>query len=444
MVVKDPDAQVTKERTMFRAVEVENSSNFLRTEDSAVHGWYRFVLSFPPHLVREYLARLASEGGTILDPFCGTGTTVVEAKKLGLKSYGIEASPMAHFAASVKTAWEVDPIGLMRAAKRVASRASAELAAVGMKDEASNVNIRKASRSLDVDAMSILISDSISPSPLHKVLVLVDEIRRVTNNEYRDLMMLAVARLLPCDFGNLRFGPEVGLGTVKTDVAVIAPWLDCIETCSADLRAVGVGKPTKVFHSDARGLPNGIRNGSIGSVFTSPPYPNEKDYTRTTRLESVVLGFYKDKRGLRECKQSLLRSNTRNIYVGDKDSLSIQHLPSVMNLAAEIEARRLDLGKTSGFEKNYHKVVLHYFGGMARHLEALRPKLRDGARLGYVVGDQASFFRVLIRTGELLAEVAEPLGYEVESLDLFRTRLATATRAQLREEVLVLRWRGQA
>ena len=115
-----------------------------------------------------------------------------------------------------------------------------------------------------------------------------------------------------------------------------------------------------------------------------------------------------------------------------------------MNLAAEIEARRLDLGKTSGFEKNYHKVVLHYFGGMARHLEALRPKLRDGARLGYVVGDQASFFRVLIRTGELLAEVAEPLGYEVESLDLFRTRLATATRAQLREEVLVLRWRGQA
>jgi DNA modification methylase len=30
---------------------------------------------------------------------------------------------------------------------------------------------------------------------------------------------------------------------------------------------------------------------SVDAVITSPPYPNEKDYTRTTRLESVLLGF---------------------------------------------------------------------------------------------------------------------------------------------------------
>ena len=42
----------------------------------------------------------------------------------------------------------------------------------------------------------------------------------------------------------------------------------------------------------------------------------------------------------------------------------------------------------------------------------------------------------MIRTGQILASIAEKLGYEVVSLDLFRTRLATATRAQLREEVM--------
>ena len=31
--------------------------------------------------------------------------------------------------------------------------------------------------------------------------------------------------------------------------------------------------------------------GSVDAVITSPPYPNEKDYTRTTRLEMVLLGF---------------------------------------------------------------------------------------------------------------------------------------------------------
>ena len=47
--------------------------NKLRTEDRAVHDWYRFVLSFPPHLVREYLDRFdVGESHTVLDPFCGT------------------------------------------------------------------------------------------------------------------------------------------------------------------------------------------------------------------------------------------------------------------------------------------------------------------------------------------------------------------------------------
>jgi hypothetical protein len=42
-----------------------------------------------------------------------------------------------------------------------------------------------------------------------------------------------------------------------------------------------------------------------------------------------------------------------------------------------------------------------------------------------------------------LADLAERLGYEVEGIDLFRTRFATATQSDLREEVVVLRWPGQ-
>ena len=90
----------------------------------------------------------------------------------------------------------------------------------------------------------------------------------------------------------------------------------------------------------------------------------------------------------------------------------------------------------------YPRVTKLYFGGMARHFADLRKVLRPGAQLAYVVGDQASYLQVMIRTGQLLAEIAEALGYEVVSLDLFRTRLATATREQLREEVVVLRWPG--
>ncbi len=100
------------------------------------------------------------------------------------------------------------------------------------------------------------------------------------------------------------------------------------------------------------------------------------------------------------------------------------------------------MGKTSGFERLYARVTKLYFGGMLRHLADLRSALRPGALCAYVVGDQASYLRVMIRTGHLLADIAGALGYEVVGIDLFRTRLATATGEQLREEVVVLRWPG--
>jgi hypothetical protein len=88
------------------------------------------------------------------------------------------------------------------------------------------------------------------------------------------------------------------------------------------------------------------------------------------------------------------------------------------------------------------RVARLYFGGMARHFAALRTSLVPGAKLAYVVGDQASYFRIMIRTGDILCDIAKSLGYHVLHVDLFRTRLATATREQMREEVVVLQWPG--
>ena len=137
-----------------------------------------------------------------------------------------------------------------------------------------------------------------------------------------------------------------------------------------------------------------------------------------------------------------MRSNTRNVYKEDDDDLWIERHEGIQEIAEAIETRRVALGKTSGFERLYPRVAKLYFGGMARHLAGLRNTLRPGAHLAYVVGDQASYLRVMIRTGQLLADIADSLGYEITSIDLFRTRLATATKEQLREEVVVMRWPG--
>jgi hypothetical protein len=41
-----------------------------------------------------------------------------------------------------------------------------------------------------------------------------------------------------------------------------------------------------------------------------------------------------------------------------------------------------------------------------------------------------------------LAEIADSLGYRVTNIDLFRTRFSTATGEHLKEEVVLLEWKG--
>jgi DNA modification methylase len=406
--------------------------NLVLPEDQSVHRWYRFVLAFPPHLVRRYFDEFGLDAGsTVLDPFCGTGTTLVEAKRSGLGSVGIEAAPMAQFASAVKTDWSVDPDQLMSHARAIASSVA-------------KLRVPKKLRTLDPSAEALLISQSISPLPLHRALVLVDAIRSNYSDSFNPYELLAVARILPTDVGNLRFGPEVGVSAnKKLDAPVVDLWLGATQEIADDLLAMGGDYPSaRAILGDSRDELTLLEPSSIDAVITSPPYPNEKDYTRTTRLESVLLGFITSIDDLRAFKKQLVRSNTRTVYRADDDDRWVSDHPEVQRLAIEIEKRRIELGKTSGFERQYHRVTKLYFGGMARHLDQLKRVLRPGARLAYVVGDQASYLRVMIRTGQILGDLAERQGYELERIDLFRTRPSTVTGEQLREEIVVLRWPG--
>ena len=77
---------------------INSQSNKLDPRDRGFHDWYRFVLSFPPHLVRKYIQEFGLDyRHTLLDPFCGTGTTLVEAKMNMIGAIGLEANPFPSF-----------------------------------------------------------------------------------------------------------------------------------------------------------------------------------------------------------------------------------------------------------------------------------------------------------------------------------------------------------
>jgi len=434
-------------------------NNALQKEDLSVHGWYRFVLSFPPHLVRRYLTTFElGADDLVLDPFCGTGTTVVEAKKQRVPSLGCDAHPFAALVSRVKTTWDLEAKTLRSVLKRILRQAEVRSSEHGLEalsfeasllqDDPLGVTDRL---QLTEEEQKLLPTGFLSQRPLRRLLILRDELDRQARPHspaIHEFFLLALAHVAANGAGNFAFGPEIYRTKPKPDYDVLghfARHADWMISALVEIQAsTAVATPATVVCTDSRRL-DGIPAG-ISAVITSPPYPNEKDYTRTTRVESILLRILTSRESLREVKESLLRSNTRNVFADDTDGAEVAEFASIRAVCEAIEKRRIELAKDSGFERLYHKVVSHYFGGMRRHLRALRPKLTRRARLAYVVGDQLSFLMVPVATARLLSEVAAAEGYKAIGCELWRERVGTKVRnsltqertVRIREEILVL------
>ena len=207
--------------------------NRLRPEDRAVHDWYRFVLSFPSHLVRDYLDAFGVDSTQrVLDPFCGTGTTLVECKKLGIPSVGIERNPMAGFASRTKLDWSADPGALVSHAKEIAGPVLDRLRREGIDDfgpvplfPAENPPIAEL-RTLPPERLSLLLKNSISPLPLHKALLLLDALEEHRDDTFYAHERLAFASALVSNIGNLHFGRRSVSGRFgRTPRSLVHGWI---------------------------------------------------------------------------------------------------------------------------------------------------------------------------------------------------------------------------
>src|SRR6266498_4603006 len=248
-------------------------ANKLDPQDRAFHDWYRFVLSFPPHLVRDYIEKFGlNQTSVVLDPFCGTGTTIVEAKLAGMKAIGLEGNPFPQFASSVKTDWKLDANGLSARARQAAEQTLAILKTQGIDD---NLTLGDPKglvlKTLSPEAEKLILRNSISPLPLHKTLVLFECLKQFESEPFYRHALLALGNALVFKISNLHFGPEVGVKKPKADAPVVSNWLLEIEKMANDLRQITEKNffDAKVHLADARSF-DVIEPNSVDAVITSP------------------------------------------------------------------------------------------------------------------------------------------------------------------------------
>lgn len=430
-----------------------------RLRSSIVHDWYRFVLSYPDHLIEDMLSRFdAAHSDVILDPFCGTGTTLVECKKMGMESVGIDSNPASVLASQVKTDWSVDP-GLLCEL--------ADSAIAGARPVSDVLLLSDKPLFSETDALPSLRTELLANSPEGQYLVKSGMIRRGWVDEIpflvsiallaqiKDLgadrrhetaLRVALASCMVETVANVRFGPELYVVAGSGSYDVLSAFRSKVSSMADDLSTVAaIEKPgaALVLEGDSRDCDSVLHRAGverIDHVITSPPYPTEKDYTRQTRLELVYLGFVHDSQSLRQIKKRMVRSHSKGIYKDDSDGELVAEIPSVRAIADELREKVKE--KTYGFAKLYPRIIEEYFGGMYRHLGSLSRVIRPGGYAAYVVGEQRTYLRTFTPTGSILAEMAErpELGYQVADVLVWRVRRGTTgSRREIKEEIVVLR-----
>lgn len=95
-------AMITRQRVVVPESLVAAVSNRDKVT-GAPHDFYRYPARFSPIFAREAIKTFTEPGDFVLDPFCGGGTTLVEALSLGRRAAGMDVSSLATFLARTKT-----------------------------------------------------------------------------------------------------------------------------------------------------------------------------------------------------------------------------------------------------------------------------------------------------------------------------------------------------
>lgn len=421
------------------------------------HNWYNFVLGYTPRFPEFMLEReRIGRNDLVVDPFMGSGTTLVTCKYRGIPSSGVDANNFMVFAGSVKLNWNRDIESIIHDKNRLIDKVATTLSEFDWNSEHTDQSERLHGQLSIYDLENnelkdyrayaqkhrpeMLVERYMSDKPFVKAHVIKEAIEELVDAKNKDFFKLALYSIL-VPISNVSYGPGFGVKKPKDDVDVLGIYLEKINRMIADLQLLGeeqIHTPSQVKLGDSRSLSEYFEHNSVQLMITSPPYPGDHEYTKHTRLELVFDGMTKDTKELRTIKKRMIRGSTTNIYKEDNDRAYVEGFESIKTVTDLIQQRLDEDGATSGFEKLYTKLVWEYFGGMYRTLSECYKVLKPGGKIALLVSDSHAFKMVHIQTAKILEEIGLKIGYSNSEILLWQYKKSTSHQYDLRENVLIL------
>jgi len=434
-VISSRDAQLGMDFLSDTPKVFKSVKGTTNTSADGVYGWYRYIQDFTGEFAEEWLTKLFPNGGSVWDPFAGSGTTLVASKKLGLPSAGFDVSPFMVDVVRAKTDWSIDPTLLTKAIDTVLSRAQVEAEPLSERlvTWSDYDDVMQASTDFPGDTK---LRKWISPVVVRRLQILIDSIDAVVDERVRRFLRLGVAGVL-VPASNMALRPNICYKTKATlDYPVLKEFSIRIRRMVSEYIKLDHGNnvPALIEVGDSRTARPEVPTG----IFTSPPYPNDMEYVHQTRLELALLNYVNDKKGLTSLKKAMISSSVKLVYNDNawQKDLGLE-VSSVAKAYGDVN-KTLE-GKNWGW--NPADMVAQYFGGMRAVMRTWHERLPVGGVAAVVIGDSA-FNGIKVATDVLLGECAEMDGFKVEDIAVFRERWNTKHTETLRESVVVLR-KGQ-
>ena len=382
-----------------------------------VHRWVPWIAGFSCDFVGRALERYLEKPGVVLDPFCGVGTTLVEALIQGHQSVGFEINPYAALAAQAKLqACHVDLFAFKKGVDGFCSFCDEHYGPDYVPKSLPPPGFRSR-------------ADFYSPRVMRKVLLVQDYIETLDNGEVRDLFRLAFASTM-VRYSNYSYEPSLGRRVSSgkeeiLDFPVAETVTDKLREIEVDIRWLKVRASAvqdiggKVINDSFFRYQTHLSPGSVDFIITSPPYVNNYHYNRNTRPHLYWLGYAKTPKDLGALENANFGKYWQTVREAARIDLDFE-LPGE-HLHEQLETlRALKPEKGIYGGKGWANYAASYFNDCYKFAQGIQYVLRPGRTALVVIGNSI-LQGLMIPTDRYFGKISELVGLELVEIHIPRS-----------------------
>ncbi len=372
------------------------------------HNLYRYPTKYIPEIPRWAIHKYTSPEGIVMDPFCGSGTTNLEASLEGHPNFGFDVNPFSVLLARVKNT-PLSPARITEAREIFTNLLS-------------TIGFNKTSEDPVCSEPALPNLEHWFPREnVQQLSCFKAGILDVDNVELREFFWIVFARVLKrCSFSDDQ-SPKPYVSTkhpkipgnpreelqksfefclaAKEELSKVIP--ECLSKFGVR-NSVQEKENTSIFSFQSNPAEFQEFRGKIDLAVTSPPYINAFDLVRTFKIELYWLDFLRNPSEANAFKREFLGTEkiAAETYQTPVEPLEIPELDEKIRQIWTKDRLR-------------GHVVARFFRDYETHFDFMRASLRSGGRYVIVIGD-SKIRGITIKSAQLLGLLAEKHSFSQE------------------------------